>query len=88
MSLHSLSFVVPMPVLLELSISVCVCVCMCREGALDGLDFFLKKTNKKPQTNGTHFVYASSKLQSRSLRFKILLLSHLGRRLSVGFLHL
>lgn len=70
------------------SVCVCACVCMCREGALDGLDFFLKKTNKKPQTNGTHFVYASSKLQSRSLRFKILLLSHLGRRLSVGFLHL
>lgn len=53
MSLHSLSFVVPMPVLLELSISVCVCVCMCREGALDGLDFFLKKkTNKKHKQMG------------------------------------
>lgn len=88
MSLHSLGFVVPMPVLLELSIGACVCVC--REGTLDGLDFFLKKnTTKTKQTNGTFFVvYASSKLQSRSLRLKILLLFHLGKWLSVGFLHL
>lgn len=85
MSLHSLSFVVPMPILLELSIGVCVCVCAEKVHWMVWI-FFLKN-NKKTQTNGTYFVYASSKLQSRSLRFKILLLSHLGRRLSVGFLH-
>lgn len=75
MSFHNLGFVVPMPVLLELSIGACACACMCREGALDGLDFFLKKnTTKTKQTNGTFFVvYASSKLQSRSSRLKILL---------------
>lgn len=43
MSFHNVGFVVPMPVLLELSTGACACacVCMCREGALDGLDFFL-----------------------------------------------
>jgi len=47
---------------------------MCREGAREGLDFFfLKKPTKTKQTNGTFFVvYASSKLQSRSSRLKIL----------------
>lgn len=56
MSFHDVGFVVPMPVLLELSIDMCVCVCVyaCREGALDGLDFFLKK---KPQkTNKWDFI--------------------------------
>lgn len=71
---------------------VCMWACvMCREGALDSLDFFFsfflkKNTTKTNQTNGTFFVvYASSKLQSRSTRLKILLLFHLGKQLSVGF---
>lgn len=74
MSLHNPGFVVPMPVILELSTSVCAYVCMCKEGALDGLDIFLKKNQniqkKQPTTPQMRlFVHASSKLQSRSLRF-------------------
>lgn len=90
-SFHNLGFVVPMPVLLELSIGVCACacVCMCKEGALDSLDFFVKKKHHKNQANKWDFfvVYASSKLQSRSSRLKILLRFHLGKQFSMGFLH-
>lgn len=53
MSLHNPGFVVPMPVILELSTSVCAYVCMCKEGALDGLDIFLKK-NQNIQKKKTH----------------------------------
>lgn len=63
---------------------------MCREGALDGLvffSFFLEKTPQKTTKQMGRFlvVYASSKLQSRSTRLKILLLFHLGKQLSMGF---
>lgn len=54
MSLHNPGFVVPMPVLLELSTSVCAYVCMCKEGALDGLDIFLKKKPKHTKKKKTH----------------------------------
>lgn len=49
--------------------------------------FFLKKTPQKPTKQmGLFFVvYASSILQSRSTRCKILLLFHLGKQLSMGF---
>lgn len=47
MSLHSLSFVVPMPILLELSIGVCVCVCVCAEKVHWMVWIFFLKNNKK-----------------------------------------
>ena len=74
-SFHNLGFVVPMPVLLELSIGACACacVCMCREGALDGLDFFLKKTPQKPNKQMGLFLLfmpvANYKADPQGLRF-------------------
>lgn len=92
MSFHNLGFVVPMPVLLELSIGACACacVCMCREGALDGLDFFLKKTPQKPTKQMGLFLLfmpvANYKADPQGLRFCCFF--HVGKRLSMGFLHL
>lgn len=56
-------------------------VCMCKEGALSGLDIFLKKKKEKQKQKKTPqtrlFVHASSKLQSRSLRFCCFFFFHL-----------
>lgn len=74
LSFHSLGFVVPMPVLLELSVGARVCV---QRRCTGWSGFFSYKNHHKNQTNKWDFfvVYASSKLQSRSLRLKILCFS-------------
>lgn len=75
MSFHDVGFVVPMPVLLELSIDICVCVCVCvyacREGALDGLDFFLKKKTTKTKQMGLYLFMpvANNKADPQGLSF-------------------
>lgn len=68
---------------------VCMCVCVYVQRRCTGWSgfFSLKATTKPSQINGTSFfvVYASSKLQSRSSRLKILLLFHLGKWRSMVF---
>lgn len=71
---------------------VCVHVSVCdvqrRCIRWSGFFFFSLKKHHKNQPNKWDFffvVYASSKLQGRSIRRKSLLLFHLGKQLSVGF---
>lgn len=89
MSLHNPGFVVPMPVLLELSTSTCVYVqgrCTEWSGYFSYKKKEKQKQKKTPQTR--LFVHASSKLQSRSLRFCWFFFFPSKKQLSVGFRHL